>query len=97
MVGNGREWLIDLGQGPVRTEERREEIAGKKWDEAQLGGDESSMVVPALSSHVPLFSRQALLPLQLLALYCLRRSSLIKSFHKEALVLKLEYEPCCEP
>ena len=29
MVGNGREWLIDLGQGPVRTEERREEIGGK--------------------------------------------------------------------
>ena len=25
MVANGREWLIDLGQGPVRTEE----IAGK--------------------------------------------------------------------
>ena len=40
MVGNGREWLIDLGQGPVRTESR------EKWDEAQLGGDESSMVVP---------------------------------------------------
>ena len=42
-VANGREWLIDLGQGPVRTEKRLRE----KWDEAQLGGDESSMVVPS--------------------------------------------------
>ena len=31
MVGNGREWLIDLGQGPVRTEKRLRE----KWDEAR--------------------------------------------------------------
>ena len=43
MAGNGREWLIDLGQGPVRTEKRLRE----KWDDAQLGGDESSMVVPS--------------------------------------------------
>ena len=30
MVGNGREWVIDLGQGPVRTERRGEKrLAGK--------------------------------------------------------------------
>ena len=63
MAGNGREWLIDMGQGPVRREKRLRE----KWDEAQLAPDESSMVVPARTcSHVPLFSRQPLASLALL-------------------------------
>ena len=31
MVANGREWLIDLGQGPVSREKRLRE----KWDEAR--------------------------------------------------------------
>ena len=84
MVGNGWEWLIDLGQGPVRTERKNGmRLRLRRWD---LAGGPGPSELLALTSHFLETDSTEL-----------ASSSLIESFDKEALVLWFKYDSRPEP